>query len=635
MYHLLFALALYATPLFCEEITAIKRSYLGENWKIISRGSIGTGAIGFNITNPGNYMLSETITPSAGNTTTIIQISTNDVVLDFAGHSINGSNVTGKGVLVNGIKNVTIKNGHLNAITGTNVHITAGSNNTRLENINITNPGPSNDIQLDSSNVKLSNITVIGGGKSGTAINITNGLNDITLNEIRVSNIAGKAINIGNSCYNVLIKNIELDTCTTTSIGIAVGTSCYYILMDGLRLSNITSDGINIGTSSYGITIQNGFLTNCLGFGVNLSSDTHGIQLSNLTITGCTSGITSAGTNGAIIDNCTVARITGASGYGCKFVASQNILIQKSNFFETISAGNPVSGVWLVTCTNVTCNEIQSGGHSGAQAFGFKIDTNCVGCSFNSCIARGNFATSLIAGQGAYGFYLSAAKGCVLNNCVSTSNQGALQGFGYYLSGSSSNNFIDCKALQNNVTVSADTALAAGFYSVSGSSNKWQQCESNGQNAGNVSSTTGYGAMGFFLGNEIQSSLYRCKALGNGSLSSHAATAAGFYFDAIVNPPCRCLEIRESSANSNCTSATSGTTAYGFCDTAIATSNVFIDCYAASNSDSATSRVVTNYWANLPIGGTIAENFPRVEASIDGILDIANKPLFFNVSITS
>ena len=93
--------------------------------------------------------------------------------------------------------------------------------------------------------------------------------------------------------------------------------------------------------------------------------------------------------------------------------------------------------------------------------------------------------------------------------------------------------------------------------------------------------------------------------------------------------------MRECAANSNCTSAITGITAYGFWDTAVGTSNVFIDCYAASNSDSATPRIVTNYWANLPIGGTTAANFPRVEASIDGLLDIANKPLFYNVSITS
>ncbi len=635
MYQLLITLALCTTSLMCSD--TIKRSPLGENWKIISRGSIGTGAVGFNITNPGNYMLSESVTPASGSATAIIQISTDDVVLDLAGHSLNGSTITttGKGLLINGKKNITIKNGNLNSIPGINLHVVTGSSNVRLENITITNPGTANDIQLDSNSTKLSGITIIGGGTTGIALNIANGLNDITFDGIRISNIAGKAISIGNACYNVRIKNAEIDTCTGTSIGITVGTTCYDILMDGLRLSNITSDGITIGASCYGITMRNGFITNATGNGVNLSSDTHGIQLSNFTITGCTSGILSAGTNGGIIENCTVSRSIGASGYGCKLASSQNVLIQKSNFFESTSAGNPVSGIWLSSCTNVTCNNVQSGGHTGAQAFGFKLDTNCSGCSFDSCIARADFATSVTANQGAYGFYLSGAKGCNFTNCISTSNQGAVQGCGYYLTSCSSNTFVDCKALQNNVTTGSATALAAGFYSVGGASNRWQRCESNGQNAGNVASTAGYGAVGFYFSNEIQSSLYQCKALGNGSLSAHAATAAGFYFDATLNPACRCLEMRECAANSNCTSATTGTTAYGFWDTAVGTSNVFIDCYAASNSDSATPRIVTNYWANLPIGGTTAANFPRVEASIDGLLDIANKPLFYNVSITS
>lgn len=635
MYQLLIVLALFSSSLFCSDTDSIKRSPLGENWKIISRGSIGTGVIGITIANPGNYMLSESITPTSGNATAIIQINTDDVVLDLAGHSLNGSSVTGKGIFINGKKNITIRNGHLNTIPGINVHVAGGSSNVRLEALTITSPGAANDIQLDASNVKLSTITIIGGGTTGIALNLSNNLNDITVEGLRISNVAGKAINIGNSCYNIRIKNAQIDTCTTSSMGITVGTTCYDILMDGLRLSNITSDGINIGTSCYGITIKNGSITNCTGLGVNLGSDTHGIQMANVTITGCANGILSSGTNGGAIENCTVSRNTGTSSYGCKFTASQNILIKNSQFFESISASNAVSGVWLVTCTNVSCYNVQSGGHAGAQAFGFKLDTNCLGCSFDSCSARGDFATTTTAGQGSYGFYLSASKGCTFTNCTSASNQGAVQSFGYYLTGCSSNTFIDCKALQNTVATGSANALAAGFYSVGGASNRWQGCESNGQNAGNAASTAGYGAIGFYLANEIQSSLYRCKALGNGSLSAHGATSAGFYFDATLNPACKCLEIRECAANSNCTSATTGTTAYGFLDTAVGTSNIFLDCYAASNSDNATPRVITNYSANLPIGGTVPANFPRVEASIDGFLDIANKPLFFNVSITS
>ena len=637
MHYLLIALTLCTTTsLWCEDInTPAKRSPAGENWKIISRGAIGTGAVGFTITNPGNYMLSETVTPASGNATAIIQINTNDVVLDLAGHSLNGTNVLGKGILINGMKNITVRNGHLDTVAGINLHVAAGSSDIRLENMSITNPGSANDVEIDSSNTKISGLTVIGGGSTGTSLNIATGLNDITLEGIRISNIAGKAINIGNSCYNVRVKNTELDTCTATSIGITVGTTCYDILMDGLRLSNITSDGINIGTGCYGITMRNGFITNCTGMGINLASNTHGIQVAGLTITGCSSGILSAGTSGGIIDNCTVSRNVGTAAFGCKLVTSQNIIIQKSNFFESISAGNPVMGVWLETCTNIACSNVLSGGHTGSLAYGFKLDTNCLGCSFDSCIARGDFATSTTAGQGAYGFYLSATAGCTFTSCVSTSNQGTVQGFGYYLTGCSSNNFFGCKALQNSVTSGSATALAAGFCSIGGSSNRWQQCEANGQNAGNVTSTAGYGAMGFYVGNEAQSSLYQCRALGNGAFSTHAATAAGFYFDALQNAACKCLEIRECAANSNCTSATTGATAYGFWDSSTATSNIFIDCYAASNSDSATPRVVTNYSANLPIGGTTPANFPRVEASIDGYLDIANKPLFFNVSITS
>lgn len=634
MFHILL---LILAPISCfsaQEITTT-RSYSGENWKIISRGSISSGAIGYTITNPGNYMLSESITPTAGSATALIQINTDDVVLDLGGHTLNGTNVTGKGILISGRKNITICNGHLDSIQGISLHITAESSNVRIDTMTFTSPGSTADIQLDSNSTKLSNITIIGNGSLGNSINFSNTLNDIILENIRISNIAAKAISIGTSSYNIRLKNIEIDTCSGTNNGITIGTTCYDILCDGIRLSNTSSDGFVIGNSCYGIIVKNGSITNCAGLGMNIGSDTHGILLSNLVITGCQNGMTAAGMNGSVIDNCSVSRSIGTSAYGCKLVASQNILIQKSNFFETISAGNPVAGVWLVNCSNIQCTNVQSSGHSGSQAYGFKLETNCFGCNFENCVTRGNFATSITATQGALGFYLSASKGCTFTQCVSTSHQGAAFAAGYYQTGCSSNSYTDCKSLQNSLATGSATGIAAGFYSVTSNSNRWQGCEANGQNAGNIASTAGYGAMGYYLSTESQSSLFRCKALGNGSFTAHAATTAGFYLDATVNPACKCLEIRECASNSNCTSGTTGTTAYGFWDTSVGTSNVFIDCYAASNSDSATPRIVTNYAANLPIGGTTPSNFPRVEANLDGLLDVANKPPFYNVSITS
>jgi len=612
-----------------------KRSLPGENWKILSRGSFGNSIVGFSITNPGNYMLSESMVATSSNSTAIIQINTDDVVLDLANHTLNGASASGKGIHINGKKNITIKNGHLDSIQNISIHVGAASSNVRIDSMTITNPGPTVDIQIDSSNVKMTSLTTIGSGPAGTSINVANSLNDIILDTVRISTITGKAIAIGTSCYNIRLKNIELDTCLGTNNGISIGASCYDILLDGFRLSNISSDSINIGNSCYGVLIKNGSLTNCTGNGILLGSDTHGVHISDTTITGCNNGIQSSGTSGSVIERCTIAKSSGASAYACKFTTSQNILIRKSNFFESVSAGNPVSGVWLVTCTNVSCVDVQSGGHTGAQAYGFKLDTNCFGCTFENCVARGNYATSATAGQGAFGFNLSASKGCSFTDCLATSHQGTILSSGYYLSSAIANTFSNCKALQNNVITGSATALATGFYSVSGAANKFQNCEANGHNAGNIASTTGYGAMGFYLGNEQQSSLYGCRSLGNGAVSNHAATTAGFYFDATLNAACKFLEIRACTATSNCTSATTGTTAYGFWDGAIATTNIFLDCFASSNSDNASPRLITNYFANLPIGGTIPANFPKVEATIDGLLDIANKPLFYNISITS
>ena len=38
---------------------------------------------------------------------------------------------------------------------------------------------------------------------------------------------------------------------------------------------------------------------------------------------------------------------------------------------------------------------------------------------------------------------------------------------------------------------------------------------------------------------------------------------------------------------------------------------------------------------DLPVGGTTAANWPRIETNMDGLIDLANTPDYYNVSITS
>ncbi len=611
------------------------RSLAGENWKIISRGSVTTGLIGYTISQPGNYTLSENIMPPSGNTTAIIQIDSDDVVLDLAGHTLNGTNVTGKGIIINNKKNVTIKNGHLNNIQNINIHSATGSLNIRLEKLTLTNPGTTTDIQIESNTTTLEDIIISGGGSSGTAINCANSTNSLIFKKLRISNVAGKGIAFGTSCYNIKLDGLTIDTCTGTNNALSFGANCYDILIQKYRLTNSSSDALSIGNGCYGIILDEGAITYTTGSGITLGSDTHGIRISNLSITGCTNGIVSTGTQSALIKNCTISKITGTNASSCKLSNSQNIIIENSQFFQTTASSSVATGIWLTTCNNINCVNVQSGGHTGLQAIGFKLDTNCVGCNFNNCSARTDYATSTTPLQGSSGFHITSSKGCTLSDCLSTSHQGQLFSAGYYLNTSSGISFLRCKALQNTIITGHQTAIAAGFYSIAGTSNNFHECNAHGQTAGTLASTAGYGAAGFYFSNEAQSCLYHCKSLGNGATANHAANTYGFYFDAILNSACKFIEIKECSAVSNCTSATSGITAYGFYDTAVATTNIFIDCYAACNSDNASPRVITNYAANLPIGGTTSNNFPRVEAGIDGLLDIANKPLFYNVSITS
>lgn len=98
---------------------------------------------------------------------------------------------------------------------------------------------------------------------------------------------------------------------------------------------------------------------------------------------------------------------------------------------------------------------------------------------------------------------------------------------------------------------------------------------------------------------------------------------------------CRFCQIRRCEASSNCTSATSGVTAYGIRDFSSNTTNIIIECFAFGNTDNASPRVVTNYSMDLPVGEQTAANWPQVEANMDGLIDLANTPDYYNVGITS
>ena len=649
-----------------EDETAYNRSMRPENWTIISSGSFAVSPNGSLIINtPGNYLLSDTVQPNA--TTHSVYINASDVILDLGGHTIIGTGGTNaKGIeIAAGMQNVAIKNGQIRASIQEAIHINASCSNIFLDTIIVTGLTNSPGIRIDSSDVTLNHVALYGSGAVTNGIHIASGVRHITIDDFIISGLDGFGVFIDTNANNIFFKNGLIGSIANNS-GITCQNGAYNITLNNISVTNTDVHGIRIMPTCHDIQIQDSTVRNCTNTGVYIDTNCYNIFLGNIYLStmqqavqcnnscyniNCTdvvansmaNGITFTGTSNGLIrtiklNRCKVANVQNASAFALTCMYCSNISITNTEFYNALNTatGSFVGGANITNSNNLSCINTLSNNHVGDQAYGFKL-TSVQDAHFENCSSRNNSGQSATANTGSFGFHLTSCSGCIFKNCTSTSHTSKLLSAGWYLNLSTGTSFNNCTALNNqpiNLTGIA-TGLFVGFYSKQGQGNHWYQCSASNNNAGNVASTDGYGACGFYLANETQSLIRQCTAYGQGNSIGHAANAMGIYLDGLIGAACTYSEIDECTTSNNCTSATAGVTAYGIRDTGAKTTSLIINCFSSSNTDNATPRVTTNYAANLPIGGSIKQNFPQVEAGMDGMLDLANKPPFYNVSMTA
>lgn len=441
-------------------------------------------------------------------------------------------------------------------------------------------------------------------------------------------------------------------TYTTSSTGDAAfivnGSNITIDLNGGILFcaSGVTATvhGIKIAAGSTNITIKNGTISGFPGNGIycpgTSSSPIKNLILKNVRIVSNKNGIV-----GTYVYNATFEEVhtndntQAASTYGMSFTNSESIILRncESNRNRATSV-NQAFGIYFDTCKNIESTNVISGNLTGDGTQSFNL-TSVTGAHFKNCKALSNTATDSTSTNVCAGFFLTASQGATFQDCISSSHTAPREAMGFYLNSSKGNIFENCRALRCTISDSGHPhARFAGFYSKNGIGNSWISCKSHNHHAGNTNTTDGDGAIGFYISSESQARFYLCEAHANGAASNHKANAIGFYLDDTVGDSptdCTYCEILECRATANCTSATSGITAYGFRDDSTDTTNTFINCFSSSNSDNASPRIVTNYYMDLPIGGTTNSSWPRTEASMDSLVDLANKPNYYNVSITS
>lgn len=411
---------------------------------------------------------------------------------------------------------------------------------------------------------------------------------------------------------------------------------------------------IDINSGKNNVLIKNGNINGFSQTGINIRASSRNIRLEDLTIDACgVNGITCSGTVGTdtinsdiLIQNCSINDTNRTNNIGINIAFTDNVLIQNSStgFGNNNTAGSESIGILLSTCTNVRCKQVSSGGHYGDGTFGYKM-SNVRGAIFENCESQGNYAIDSTSTETCVGFFVETSTAVQFKNCESSGHVAKREAQGFLYS-----NAIGCIAENCSSSgiriASLDQAdpehpMFAGFFSVNGVSNSWKKCLSENNFAGNSSTADGDGAIGFYLSSEAQSTIINCSSRGHGAIYTHAANAIGIYLDdtrrrvGMKLEDCQFCQIRACEASANCTSATTGVTAYGIRDDSTDTKNIIVECFAFGNSDNAATRVVTNYYMDLPIGGITPANWPRIETNMDGLIDLANTPDFYNVSITS
>ncbi len=317
--------------------------------------------------------------------------------------------------------------------------------------------------------------------------------------------------------------------------------------LGGKTLSHSIADSdrnmaIDIGDSKRNITIKNGNISNFSDVGINVRQSCSNIRIQDVTITSCNIGINLDGeaistpAKNVTIDNCIVQGSTGitgsASGIGILSKFAENITIQNSLCQGNSSDVGGV-GVYISTCTNVICKNVESHNNSGYSGFGFFVTTASGDAtqknrslSFIDCIANGNFGNDAVVNGLGIGFLFEYADAIVVKNCTANNNFGFTSGAGFLLNTTCNYcSFENCTALSNvgGYTGAATPGSAIGFWvSLTCRGNTFKKCIAIGNVYGiaGTGGTTTSKAAGFYTTNTAtQTKIENCISMANGNLA--------------------------------------------------------------------------------------------------------------------
>lgn len=441
---------------------------------------------------------------------------------------------------------------------------------------------------------------------------------------------------------NYILKTTQS---AVTADAIVIGTNDHDIVIDlggntllGNGSVDTAIDGITIANNVENIVIKNGSIRNFSGDGITVGANCKNIHLENLHITDCMrNSINFLGNAsdtpiiGCTIKNCIISDGDGSFGtgldgapVGINLAFCEGIIVEDTHIVAMKASETTENsyGCLITSCTDVKMKNVLSGIHAGADVHGFSV-VSSVGVRFDGCEATGCYSFKT-TGTGAAGFIFNTSKSCIMNDCLSSGHEGLHESYGVYINACTGIIMNHCAAIGNTVSLSsAANSKCAGFFSAGGVGNVWRDCVSSGNKGAAVATSI---VSGFELTKgEYQSSLINCIAEGNGDTLVEAKAYGFFLNDYALARDISSCQINNCQAIGNCSVTASG--AIGFYDNRATTKNMFVDNFAYGNNANGT----TDNYNVTPATGS----FNEIEADIGGILDLANKPNYFNVSITS
>jgi hypothetical protein len=372
----------------------------------ISKPQIANGTT-FSITSPGYYNLSGDLSfTSAVASVNVIEIKTNDVVLDLNTFSIRTDNSSSGLTAISidaGISNVFIKNGSIFSVTGAGIKGNSGCKNIRIDSM-FFNDCDDSGIHLDGvldSSITSCEITNTTGTATGTAA-------------------VGLLLNL---CKNLQISNSNFNSSTSVTIpakGVFL-TSCINCNFKDCVAAT------NVGTSGYGFHLSN---SDTCKFVACSANDNRGIFLDGFGFA-CNSSIT-------IQFNC------------CNALSNDSLTTNAYGFF--------FSGSNFNKCVNCTSSN-QSGSYDGHGFF----TTAGKGNQFEECLASGNQGGSSMNNIGSGFTFRASETNSLITSCQSLSN-GSSVGEGYGIKfGAIGETISNCTVRNNQLSTNIGGAKKYGF----------------------------------------------------------------------------------------------------------------------------------------------------------------------------